>query len=425
MQLRRVFRVHGFWLGFKLLVRKLLFNQPISSLPQDQLVDLGDHFSNYWGCLSRKGAFYAQAPMRGARVLIVADLNIPQCKKYRVDGLVELLERNGVPTEVSYYQDVSRVMQFIGTCSHVIFYRVPMCTEFMDVQYECNRAGIHTIYDIDDPIFSVDAYLNYGNADYFQPDELSGFVKQARSYWAAMRCCDTLSVSTSKLKHLAARYYHKPIVVRKNLLQAVDFALDVPSLVKTRGRKFTVAFATGSRGREDDIQVALDGLVRFVKAHEDVVFQVIGEFDLQVLPAEVRAVTSSSPKLSYRDYLLTLARADVAILPLADSAFNQSKSAVRYLDSCLARTPVIASDVGDYGECISHAETGFLVRDNDDWYEYLSLIYAQPGDARVMTEAAFEWQKQLSATDNSGITGHYGGDLVRLLQQQCSGVPNA
>lgn len=414
-QAKRILRVHGVVTGFRLICRKLFFNAPVLALPYEHRRDFHDYFSNYWANLVDKGAFYAADPAVKPQVLVVADLNVPQCNKYRVEGVVELLEKNGIEANVTYYEDLQRVVSYIGTASHVLFYRVPMCESFMDILYECQRCGIKTLYDIDDPLFSVDAYIGYGNTRFLGAETTAGFVKQSRSYFAAMRCCETLVVSTIKLKALAERYFDQPIVVRKNMLQAMDFASAVLEQRPRQGRDLKLVFATGSRGREDDFELLVPALERFVAENPQTSLTIIGEFDKAVLPDVLQKVVVVLPKLEYAQYLEELAKADVGLLPLASSSFNECKSAVRYLDCCLVKTAVIASDVGDYSEVIVNNETGFLVSTPDDWYNRLCYLLSNPGEASKVAKLAHGWQWRVSNHNEKGLSGHYGADLVKQI----------
>lgn len=65
---------------------------------------------------------------------------------------------------------------------------------------------------------------------------------------------------------------------------------------------------------------------------------------------------------------------DIGLAPLADNAFNESKSWVKVLEYAALGIPVIASDVQPYRDFVEHGVTGFLARTPEQWRKYLLLL---------------------------------------------------
>lgn len=66
------------------------------------------------------------------------------------------------------------------------------------------------------------------------------------------------------------------------------------------------------------------------------------------------------PFLSYSDYLLRLAHADLVFCPLADEFFNRHKSSLKFVEAATYRKPLLASKVV-YSEVIWHGVNGLIV----------------------------------------------------------------
>lgn len=73
---------------------------------------------------------------------------------------------------------------------------------------------------------------------------------------------------------------------------------------------------------------------------------------------------------------------EIGIVPVRDTVFSRSKSALKALEYNARGIPVIASDVQPYREYVVHGENGFLVKAPHEWGKYLKLL-ADNGDLRA------------------------------------------
>lgn len=62
---------------------------------------------------------------------------------------------------------------------------------------------------------------------------------------------------------------------------------------------------------------------------------------------------------------------DIGVIPLRHHVFNQSKSALKFLENSALGIPTVASNAGPYAREIKHGETGFLVKRDHEWGKYL------------------------------------------------------
>jgi glycosyltransferase involved in cell wall biosynthesis len=79
---------------------------------------------------------------------------------------------------------------------------------------------------------------------------------------------------------------------------------------------------------------------------------------------------------------------DVAVLPLADIPFNESKSNIKWQEASMAKLPVVASNVGPYARTIYPGKTGLVAKDIRQWVEHLTAMIEQPNLRRQLAEAA-------------------------------------
>ncbi len=92
------------------------------------------------------------------------------------------------------------------------------------------------------------------------------------------------------------------------------------------------------------------------------------------------------PILELIDYASTW---DVGIAPLANLAFNQSKSNVKLKEYAAGATPWLASPVGPYLG-MGERQGGRLVAD-DRWYEEITRLLDKPRERRKLAKRAVKW----------------------------------
>jgi glycosyltransferase involved in cell wall biosynthesis len=97
---------------------------------------------------------------------------------------------------------------------------------------------------------------------------------------------------------------------------------------------------------------------------------------------------SSYPVVPYEDMMRVYAHHDLVIVPLEDDAFNNGKSAVKYLEASLNSTPILASPVSEFDRYIIHMSNGMLAADSSDWHNLLCWSQSNSQPLKRMGEAA-------------------------------------
>ena len=130
----------------------------------------------------------------------------------------------------------------------------------------------------------------------------------------------------------------------------------------------------------------------------------LGHFDKTALPNALLTRTDAVPFNTYETYLAALARADCAVMPLADDQFNQCKSAVRVIDAAAVSIPSVVSHVGDLSTMVLQGETGFVARTPKDWLTHLTSLADDPlRTAQMGASARYGLETQWSGRDNPSI----------------------
>ena len=107
----------------------------------------------------------------GQGVLIIAELSLRQCRKYRVDQKVDFLRRLGFHATVLAWQDPEACRRALQTHGMVIFYRTPAFDGVVALAEEARRLGLVSFFDLDDLIFDADEYARNSNVAALPADE--------------------------------------------------------------------------------------------------------------------------------------------------------------------------------------------------------------------------------------------------------------
>jgi 2-polyprenyl-3-methyl-5-hydroxy-6-metoxy-1,4-benzoquinol methylase len=93
------------------------------------------------------------------------------------------------------------------------------------------------------------------------------------------------------------------------------------------------------------------------------------------------------PMADYASYMQMLGAADIALMPLADTEFNRSKSDLKFIEAGAARVTALASNVV-YSDSIQDGRTGLIFRDAMELRAGLLRLLAYPEATRRMGDAA-------------------------------------
>ncbi|SCX77294.1 glycosyltransferase family 4 protein [Alkaliphilus peptidifermentans] len=90
---------------------------------------------------------------------------------------------------------------------------------------------------------------------------------------------------------------------------------------------------------------------------------------------------------------------DIGIMPLHETPWEYGKCGFKCIQYMASGLPVVASALPANEEIIIHGETGFIAKDDNEWYEYLKLLLTEPnkrisygGKARMRVEKNYSYQ---------------------------------
>jgi glycosyltransferase involved in cell wall biosynthesis len=364
---------HGFLIGLNKFSSKIFFSKKTAKLfAENALIEHTNKKS--------KIVQIAKLPASSAThffkdfTLIIATLDLPQCKKYRVLQRAEMIEEVlGVKCVISHYQDIPRWRMLMQIATSVIFYRVPAGDFFDQAILEADRLGLKVSYDIDDPVFDLETVISNPNIRFLDKAIRVSLKQDAQLFSEAMLQCKTVTVSTTGMMSLVRKrfpdlnVYMVPNGLDRETLHYTSVAK--AQTITTKNKAFSIAIPSGSHAHGADIGVALDGLVSFLKKFPETHVVEIGHGGIDGQIGNIKNYKKYT-YLPYSEYLKFLPSVDCVLIPLADSSFNECKSIVRFLDASSVNVPVVATNIGEYRETI---EKGVCigVDSPDKWFEAL------------------------------------------------------
>ena len=333
------------------------------------------------------------ALFRSKSLAIIGDLNLPQCKKYRVIQKLEILEHIGVRAFHSHWEDEPRCLRLMQLSTVLVFYRVPMNEMFLYYITEAKRLGLHIVYDIDDPVFDEEIYRNNRNLDYISPNEKKSIISNCVRYAKAMGECSSIIVSTPGMLEVVGRHVDVPTYLWRNILDGETLAIahHVNALQKETKPDdgLVIGYTSGSRAHELDFRQIERVLSDILTVYPDIRLKVMGYWNLLDTLRPFADRIDQTPMGGYQDYLVQLQTVDISIIPLSLDAFNECKSAIRYLEASVVKVPTIASRVGDFIHVVDHNFTGILVETEIQWREALELLIVDRDKRQSLADAAY------------------------------------
>ena len=331
------------------------------------------------------GAYDAPLPTPAAtvlapRVLIVAELSLPQCAKYRVWQKQAHFHRIGIPCTVLPWTNIEACRSALQSHSLVIFYRVPGFKDVLGLIDEARRLQAATFWEADDLIFDIVRYRENRNLDTLEPALRKSVLDGVDLFRRAMLACGGTIASTTGLAAAMQAAGAGPSTVIENALDAET--LNTADALRARPRpprdQVVIAYGSGSKAHDIDFAMAAPALARILSERADVTLRIIG--DLQLPPALTAhtARIERLPATGYVAYLAVLADADISLAPLEDTAFNDAKSNIKWLEAAVLGLPSVCSPRAAFADAITPGHDGELAETEAEWHAALTRLIDDP-----------------------------------------------
>ncbi|WP_419728603.1 glycosyltransferase [Lichenicola sp.] len=360
-------------------------------------------------------------------VLIIAELSIPQCAKYRVWQKQELLQSLGWTCRVIGWRELDQVMTALQFCTEVILYRVPGEPAVLDILAEAKRLGLDPWWEVDDLIFDEPLYRKNSNLATLAPDLRRQVLAGIRLYRRAMLSCRRTIASTSRLAQCMAEAGIETTQVVENALDAGT--LEVAASLRLRREHaarshsaprhpadaaagpapVTIVYGSGTKTHDADFLVAGPAILSLMQRHSQVRLRIVGDL---TLPPGFERVSDRVEELAgtdYRAYLGLLAQADIAIAPLEATLFNDAKSNIKFQEASILGLPSVVSPRQAFRDVVVQDSNGLLADTREDWETALERLVLDP-----------QLRQRLGARALIDVTTRYAPD--RIAEEQVSAL---
>jgi glycosyltransferase involved in cell wall biosynthesis len=326
------------------------------------------------------------------RVLLVAELSLAQCRKYRVTQKADHLRSLGVPCTVLDWGDRRSVRNALQTHAVVIFYRVPGYPDVLEIINEAKRLGVTTFWEVDDLIFDAEAYDGNGNLHLLDPELKQGILFGIPLYRAALQRCDFGIASTESLAEGMRQAGVDEAFVIENALdpETMSLAEKVRAARSRSGATVTIVYGSGSKAHDADFATVACAVHAVMRQREGVRLRIVGHLTLPDDFAEFGGRVERAPFGTFEAYLAQLGSADISIAPLEPTLFNEAKSNIKFLEASVLELPSVCSPRSAFRSVIQNGVNGFLAETEDQWTAALLKLVDSPDERARMSRAAAE-----------------------------------
>ena len=357
-----------------------------------------------------------QAALLRPKVVIVAVLSLPQCRHYRVDQKVKMLETAGWKVAVVSWEDTVRALAELQTATLVIAYRLPYLEGVQKVYAEAHRLGLKIGYDVDDLIFEKSEYTLNSNMASLSKSVRRRLLDGCDLNAAALAAADFSIASTPALAAYMQKYCKGPCYVVPNALDGKDasgryrFPLGLDD-------EIVIGYGSGTTTHDRDFEVCAPAIERILEEYPSVSLVLHGSLQLPDSFGRFSSRIRRVKFVPFSDYINAVARFDINLAPLERSVFNDCKSNIKFLEAASSGIPTVASPCAEFVAAMKSGENGFLAKDADGWYVALKRL-VESSDLRHKIGAA----AKSSAEAAYSLASVAKGDFARMLSEQAPGM---
>ena len=327
-------------------------------------------------------------------IALVANLDLQQCRFYRVEQKIEQLRLAGFSVSLfDVARDIPAFLSRLSGFQAAIFYRAGAFPSVSQAILAARAFGLHTFYEIDDLLFDPtlypDSFDDYAGGVTLQ--EYAGLTLGVPLFAAAMALCDYGIASTPSLAE-----HMKPIVrTGQVFLHRNGFGSKHESWARRKPRcrngPVRIFYGSGTKAHKKDFQDLLEpALERICEVHGDKVEIVLAGYNALSgrRPRLEERVTMFEPTWDIDEYWSLLGDVDVNLSVLKPSPLTAAKSEIKWLEAAMLGIPSVVSDVATLAGVIEEGVDGFLCRSADEFFVTIDRLVREPKLRTTVGEAA-------------------------------------
>ena len=362
--------------------------------------------SHYLKRIARRGTpatAHAPSPSNGKPRVVYVSLSVfYPGHVYRVEMYANALAKRGYEVQVIPAKEIPRSIELLESASVIVLWRTEWSEEVARIFSIAKRTGAKVIFDIDDLLFEpelanakvIDA-IRFRKLDEAQLADSYGRMR--KSALAAHYCTASTEPLASALRQL-----RKPTFLLPNGYDEKTYLVTRRAVAErqaeARDGLIRLGYAGGTPTHQKDFGCAAPAIARILRERPEcrlILFR--SENALCLDPSEypdfvgLEAQIEWQPFVPLRALPNAIARFDINLAPIEHgNPFCEAKSELKYFEAALANVPTVASPTVPFANSIRHGETGFLAKNNEEWYEHLLRLVCDPQLRSQTGKAAFD-----------------------------------
>lgn len=334
--------------------------------------------------------------------LFIDGTNGTSSTPYRVFRIANGLAIEGWKTSCAKGADIADLLAKDIRARFVVIHRAPYWPPFVEFVNKMRSGGSVIIFDVDDLIFDEAVIPYIDGFRYLSEESKDGFLRGTRAYREfilnADMCTTTTNFLADKMRELG-----KPSYRVRNAISSTNIEFFERAGYRRKGRPspFVVGYYSGTRTHQADFAVVAPALIKFMHENADVVFRLVGDFDLEDYPElaawqhihrpgdlpRVTRIGLMPHDVMVRDQF----SCDLIIAPLeVGNPFCEAKSELKFFEASLAQCPVIASSTQTFRDATDNGRLAHLATTTDDWLTAFREIHGNYAFALNRARHAFD-----------------------------------
>lgn len=297
--------------------------------------------------------------------------------RYRAQLPAESLRELGISTDVRNYRD-PELPALAATADAVVIYRVPATVQVLDLvrQVRARRRRVPVLFDVDDLIVDPGLRGSVHGLEGLSEAERDLWWNGVARYRTTLEAADAFIGSTQALCDEVGRLTGMPVYRFANGVGAALGRMSEQALARPRLRgPLRIGYFSGTTTHDADWAIVEPAVVEVMRRHPDIELWLGGHLGTGAALEAVADRVHRLPMLPWTELPARLRDVDINLAPLvADSQFNEAKSAIKWLEAALVATPTVASPREPFRESIDDGVTGHLASTHEEWIEALERL---------------------------------------------------
>jgi glycosyltransferase involved in cell wall biosynthesis len=310
-----------------------------------------------------------------------------QTLRYRSFNVIEGLARFGWSGSVVLKEELGKAMPSIlaDPPSILVVVRLERSDELEDLMRRLKTLGTVVVADIDDLVFDEFHFIEKLSkpaahiSELYDSEWAQTYRNQAKRHLKTLQLADFTTAPTRFLADEQSRRGCRAFVI-PNSLNRAQMQRAGETVSARDDHIVRVGYFSGSPTHNHDFELVTEQLYLLMKDDPNIRLVISGLLELPEYLSTLGADRiERHPLGDYMQYLETIGRCSINLVPLEDLRFNDAKSELKIFEAALWGVPSIASPSEPNKAAIRHGIDGMLARSYEDWAECLAALCRDQG----------------------------------------------